>query len=161
VEAMKACYLDLPLMGEKGEISNSFIEKLREIIGETFPIKKGYRENSEEATLTVYYPKGQVKASLFRCLVTSSCIIGNNMTINYKRQKESGRHYYSRYYLHEREADIVNGDYYEFLLIDNALLVKKITEADKEITQETIDTEINDLMERERVEKEQNIQPES
>lgn len=88
-------------------------------------------------------------------------IVGNNMIITYKKQGAIGNHFYNRYYMHDREADIVNGDYYEFILIDNAYLVRKITKADKEIEQETIDTECNDLIKKERAEKERNRQPES
>lgn len=161
MEAMEVCYLDLPFTGKKGEINNSFIAMLQERIEETFPVKKGYRENSEEATLTVYYPKGQVRVTLFRCLVVDSYTVSNNMTITYQKRGEIGHHFYNRYYLHERETDIVNGCYYEFLLIDNALLVRKITKADKKVRQETIDNDKKDQEAMECAEKERNRQPES
>ena len=148
VEAMKVCYLDLPFTGKKGEINNSFIAELQESIRETFPITKGFKEDSEEATLTVYYPKGQVRATLFRCLVVGSSTANNNMTITYKKREEIGQHFYNRYYLHEREADIINGRYYEFILIDNALLIRELTEElaqeTREMLQETIDTDYAD-----------------
>ena len=152
-------YLDLPPKDKQGEINSSFKERLEDIIGESFPVKKDFEKISEQATLIIYYPKGRAKVSLFRCLVVDSCTAGNNMIISYKRGGEIAHHTYNRYYLHERETDIVNGDYYEFLLVDNALMIRKITEADREIEQNTIDTDSEDLLKIELAEKERKTQP--
>gem|GEM_PF-2856129 len=146
------CYIDLSPRNNKGEFNNTFIKQLREAIKEAFPVKKDFRTNSEKATLTVYYPKGQIKATLFRCLVLDSRTVGNNLIVTYRTQEEVGRHTYNRYYLHEREADIVNGRNYEFILIDNVLLVEEITRADQEMIQDVADADNIDLTEEESVE---------
>jgi hypothetical protein len=138
-------YLDLSPMDYKGEPSDAFIEQLREVIRGVFPVKMDFRTNSERATLMIRHPRGQTEATLFRCPVINSRIIGNNLVITYRKQEEIGKHIYSRYYLQEREADIINGHSYQFILIDNVLLVEEITHQDKEITQDTIDADNTDL----------------
>lgn len=131
------CYLDLPPMNTKREFNNAFIKKLREATREALPVKKDFLTNTERATLTIRHPRGQTEATLFRCPVIDSCIIGNNLVITYRKQEEVGEHIYSRYYLQAREADIINGHSYQFILIYNVLLVEEITHADQELMDAT------------------------